>query len=213
MNPIISLFSIVACLQYLSGTTATQVQEVSFQGRLLLLNYSMLSASCANETLRLVNATYAFSPPGYYCEEANPMEAMCLLSLSPEEYGLNCENASGQFYLDQADFDPFQCTNVTDFRYSTFRVGVLNYPICAGVSCNLSELKTAVFATAMADGNNGPLRDSLYDGCDIEIPIDGSSSPSGAYNRWNGRATGTLFISLFTAFVTCKNVMYAFYAH
>ena len=175
-----------SCLQYASGATRNQVQEISIGGRVVSLNYSMLSASCASETLRLVSATYIAVQTVYNCEAKNETTGICSLDVYPEGYEEKCKNAGGQFYTNQASEVLWKCyiqnsRSITD-------VSISNYPMCAGASCNSSEVKTAFVETLSADASTGQIWSTLYTACSTFNPFL-ETSASGDCNLFNVRVT------------------------
>ena len=204
---------VIVCLQYTSGATSNQVQEISMGGRVVSLNYSMLSPSCANETLRLVSGLYDeiySSLYQYHCSAKNETSGMCLVELFAqvpcENFETKCTNANGQFYTNQTRDDFSACYLISDGIDTTTLVSISNYPICAGASCNASEVENAFVETLSADATDGPMRDSISRACTIYNPlIENSSSTSNSCNRFiGGVITSNVIQFTLSIILTCS---------
>ena len=201
----------IAYLQYVGGIPTTSVQSVTIQGNVLLLNFSLLSASCANETLHLVNETYDIGCITN-CRAENRTMGNCYVECSSDTYQTNCLQAGGQFYENQYEVEYggvfSKCFTTIDEKSSIVDVYISNYPICVGVSCNDSEVKTAFDTTVVADGLDGPIGDSVDNACDIAIP-GLETTTSGGYNHFNGRVYSTIHCA-FTILII-SNIVYVFF--
>ena len=154
------LYIFIAWLRYVSVATATQTQEILLRNSYVYVDYSMLSASCANETLHLISDMYELVLTRTTCE-GNETGGVCSMDVYPEEYETKCTDAGGQFYTNLTSMMSYSC-----FDYDIMTdVALLSYPICAGASCNANEVKTAYNETLSVDAANGPISDSLSEAC------------------------------------------------
>ena len=172
------LYIFIAWLRYVSVATATQTQEISLSGTVVSVDFSMLSASCANETLHLINNTYTLVQTSYICSAKNDTVGVCSLDVYPDEYESKCTIAGGQFYMNQTSEEFYKCFSYIDGVSSSLDFGISNYPICAGASCNFSEVKTAFYETLSADVYSGPISDSLSDACDLSGQLASTPVPT-----------------------------------
>ena len=181
-------------------------------GYVLLVNYSMLSASCANETLQLTHDTYPYFQKhlyesGHSCwgdsdGEINLTTATtCAIQFdSPlQAFKTNCTNAGGQYYKNQTSDDFFDCsTSYNGDKLYTVDMMVRNYPVCAGASCTVSEVKSAFDETIIADATRGPLGERLESICSSNVFLPATSSTHNYFN------SGDLICIPFLMMATCS---------
>jgi hypothetical protein len=178
--------AIIAWLQYKICSAAIQVHQVEAGEYVLLLDYSALSASCANETLQLVRDSYAdvkFS--GLSCYENNQTSSKCMVTIPDRNpgYETNCMNAGGRYLFNQTKDDFYTCTRNKNGEFYTVDVMIANYPFCVGMSCTESEVQLAFDTTISADAEHGPIHPQIEQSCDIN-PF--ANPPlSSAHNRFD----------------------------
>jgi hypothetical protein len=204
-------FVIAFLLNDVSGEiiSDSQKQIVSIlNGHLLFLNYSMLSASCANESLQLISYTYDINAYSHGCSAVNETEGAiteCRLNIWTESYEKKCKKASGQFYTNQTEGLFYVCGNSNDEGITTFNIGISNYPFCAGISCNDSEVKAAFYETLSADAIRGPISSRLSSVCG-SVTAQIETSATGAETSASGADKGFAFVILTAWIVGCAIV-------
>ena len=189
MSKVWYIVAVAAFWQYQICSAAIPVQQVPPEGYLLLVDYSRLSESCANETLQLTRDTYSLLPkyPGaklLECFEQNRTAGTCVIRFADQPPGLqnNCINAGGQFDLNQTSDDFYRCIRNKNGEFHTTDVSIVNYPMCYGISCTEDEMKLAFDETISADADHGPLKGEIETSCSIN-PFGNSASTN--HNRFN----------------------------
>ena len=181
---------VLACFQWLPYSAVATIniqQKPSARGYYtLLVDFSMLSESCANETIDLISKSYAIgNGGGFSCSELNDTYSKCELGFYDNEYQGACDANGGKFnssiWTPLGDTVFYTCVRNSNGKFYTTDVSTRDYPFCAGISCNESEIQMAYNATILADASSGELRALAERQCDIN-PFGKSI----AYNRYDG---------------------------
>jgi hypothetical protein len=153
----------------------------------LLVDFSMLSESCANETIDVIRKLDLL-PYSWTCSGLNETHGGCELEyFGVEDYQYSCNASSGKFYSDSNVGDELYhlCVSfvINDDGEKVYwtNVTVAHYPFCAGSSCNKSEILMAYDAMLRAEGVTGQLQE-LSDRVCTFIPVWLPTSI--AYNRY-----------------------------
>ena len=190
-------------------TTAIQLQQNAPTRRHLLLdsdiNFSFLSAACANETQYLAKAIYLRFIPTYgtFCkpENATTSSKVCTQDMSFDRE--NCIELGGQFYDNYTDPDFHRCLQPSNESRGdiTTEISLEYYPICAGPSCNTYEVEAAVKETIAADLDDGILGSQIRKLCGLPEKQTASASIA----RFNFGIIDIIFVS-FAILVSAINV-------
>ncbi len=199
-------FVVLACFQLVrcAAVTVNIQQKPSSSSNddaydyTLLVDFSMLSESCANETIDVISKSYDLQRSGYSCWGLNETFSTCKFGFDVEEYQDGCNASSGEFYTNpnMGDESWFVCgSNVDGKQYQT-DVIVTDYPFCAGISCNKSEIIMAYDAMILADAESGQLGQVYRSHC-IFPSRSPPTSTSIAYNRFT---YGSIIYSMLAMF-------------
>ena len=201
-----NVFLIVwACVQLVPlSVDSRSIQQKPSSGEYpyntLLVDFSMLSESCANETIDVIRKLDLLSY-SWTCSGLNETHGGCELEyFDVEDYQYSCNASSGKFYSDPnvGDESYHVCANlvINDDGEKVYRtnVTVANYPFCAGNSCNESEILMAYDAMLLAEGDTGQLR-VFADRVCTNIPAWVPTSI--AYNRYT---YGSIIYSMLAIF-------------
>ena len=203
-----------------SWSTATiQVQQHLPTRRHLLLdsdiNFSLLSASCANETEFLAKAIYGpvrvensifyydSSSPYYstYFLYENENITTCAMELHIDE--TRCIQLGGIFYDNYTNSDFHRCLSNNGNVDMLFEFDLQYYPICAGASCNTYEVIAAVKETIAADLNDGLLGSQIRELC-------GLPEKQQLISASNTRSNFGKLVIIFVSFAILAGVIYVF---
>ncbi len=195
-------FVVLACFQWMRYSVATiNIQQRPSAGGYytLLVDFSMLSESCANETIDVISKSYSVGSGGFTgtsCYELNETYSKCDLIFV--EYQSACEANGGKYnssiWASELENETifYTCVSNSNGKFYTTDVSTRDYPFCTGISCTESEVRMAFDATILADANSGELRAIAENACRIH-PFGKSI----AYNRYNSDIT-FIYITLAT---------------
>ena len=153
---------VVACIHLVNCFATIAIRQKTSAGEYpedtLLVDFSMISESCANETIYLISASYEYGSITT-CSSLNDTYSRCDINIFSEQYQNDCNTRGGLFYSDtELDDEPKICLYIYGEEKTHQReVFATNYPFCASTSCNESEILLAYNATMLADSESGQL--------------------------------------------------------
>ena len=192
-----NVFTVVlACFQMMGCAATVNIQQIQSSGEYpentLLVNFSMLSESCANETIEAISKSYDLQYYTSACWGTNETDGRCELGFDVVDYQKGCNASSGKFFagLDMGNESLFVCRSNVDGKQYQIEVAATPYPFCAGISCNESEILMAYNAMLLADAQSGQLGEVIRSPCSFP-------STSIAYNRYT---YGSIIYSMLAIF-------------
>lgn len=153
----------------------------------LIISKLMLSASCTSETEYLIDNVDALFVPGVssYCIDVNNTARSCPVEIYTNVNETTCIDSGGQFYDNYTEPTFHICFNINngDEAYIT-NIGLSNYPICVGASCNTSEVQSALDGLIQADYENGLLGSHVAYICNSVPTATPTSSVHNSFNDY-----------------------------
>lgn len=196
---------ILSCWLYVScasGLEGQQVLPIDRNLQQLFVNFSTVpvSETCANETQNVLNALPERGISWDCNVKSNTTEAwICSMRYERVVFNLaeaDCANAGGQIKENFTNPNYFKCMNENSGDNINF--SILYHPICAGVSCNETEVES-VFHAVTAAKLNTSFAYSIQYLCNIPTPL------STSYN-YNG------IMKYVITYLTFTTVVFAIYA-
>ena len=204
-----NVFLIVwACFQLVPCAATVNIQQKPSSGEYpyntLVVDFSMLSESCANETIDVIRKSYDLQHYTSACWGTNETDGRCELGFDVVDYQKGCNASSGEFYagLDVGNESLFVCGSNVDGKQYQREVAAIQYPFCAGISCNESEILMAYDAMLSADAQSGQLGEAYSSHCSfpsLSPPTSTPPSTSIAYNRYNGGSVMYIMLAMFSS--------------
>ena len=185
---------VVACIHLVNCAATIAIRQNTSSGEYpedtLLVDFSMISESCANETIDLISKSYDLLFSSNSCAVTNDTDYICEIFFGVENYRNGCNASGGEFYSGLYLRDPALTRCTSNISGTTIkRELTMNYPFCAGTSCNGSEIVMAYTAMISADRESGHLNEVWTNGCSYPYIVT-----SNAYN--SHIAVGIIYVTL-----------------
>ena len=193
------LYFVISCWLYVSCAATLKGQHVPIDRNLQLVDFSMLSETCANETQNITGElNEIFSPSGYWdCIEGNTTGWICQLNANTYRIEMDCTDLGGQAHENFTQPDYYRCIN--ENTGDNIRFGVISYPICTGLSCNETEAESVFDETISADLSYGSFGSPIQILCNSSIPLSASTNLNGIVK----------YVIIYLTFTTLAFAIYA----